>query len=140
MSDGKCSKCGRELREWPLDRGAKCAPKDWVYCIRQEEKLTDRPRIDRMVTRQPAKQYTGEGIGPGAWVQFSYTRRVWGGTQYEIRRFEGPGQVWAIASGGRNPEFWVADGEHFHRLDARALTLLGQASDEQLTFDDEVAS
>lgn len=29
-----CSKCGRELRPWPLNRGNLCSPARWVYCIR----------------------------------------------------------------------------------------------------------
>lgn len=30
-----CGRCGREAKPWPLDRGRpKCAPKDWVHCIR----------------------------------------------------------------------------------------------------------
>jgi hypothetical protein len=31
-----CPRCGRELRPWALDRGDKCSPKDWAYCIRPE--------------------------------------------------------------------------------------------------------
>lgn len=30
-----CERCGREMRPWPLKRGDRCSPKDWVACIRQ---------------------------------------------------------------------------------------------------------
>jgi hypothetical protein len=29
-----CSRCGREQHPWPVDRGNKCAPKDWAHCIK----------------------------------------------------------------------------------------------------------
>lgn len=32
---GTCDRCGREVRPWPLERGDRCAPKDWTYCIRR---------------------------------------------------------------------------------------------------------
>lgn len=30
-----CDRCGREVRPWPLERGDRCAPQGWVYCIRR---------------------------------------------------------------------------------------------------------
>jgi len=32
-----CPRCKREVRPWSLRRGAKCSPKDWVYCIRNDD-------------------------------------------------------------------------------------------------------
>lgn len=36
--DQVCDRCGRELRDWPIQRGNRCSPKAWVYCIRQDGK------------------------------------------------------------------------------------------------------
>ena len=30
-----CGRCHRELKPWPLERGPRCAPRDWAYCISQ---------------------------------------------------------------------------------------------------------
>jgi hypothetical protein len=32
---GTCDRCAREVRPWPLERGDRCAPKGWAYCIRR---------------------------------------------------------------------------------------------------------
>lgn len=32
---GTCDRCKREVRPWPLERGDRCAPKGWAYCIRR---------------------------------------------------------------------------------------------------------
>lgn len=34
-----CTRCGRVLAHWPLERGDRCAPRDWVYCIRPDVRL-----------------------------------------------------------------------------------------------------
>lgn len=31
-----CPKCNREVNPWPLERGSRCSPEDWVYCIRND--------------------------------------------------------------------------------------------------------
>lgn len=41
-STGICDKCGREVKPWPLERGNRCSPKDWVYCIRNDGKYASR--------------------------------------------------------------------------------------------------
>lgn len=33
----RCTKCGRECRPWPLERGRRCSPKTWAMCIRSAE-------------------------------------------------------------------------------------------------------
>jgi hypothetical protein len=30
-----CTRCKRELRPWPLERGDRCSPKRWAHCIRR---------------------------------------------------------------------------------------------------------
>jgi len=37
-----CPRCKREVQEWPLKRGDRCAPADWVYCIRPREAVVER--------------------------------------------------------------------------------------------------
>lgn len=29
----RCRRCHRECNPWPLQRSARCAPRDWVMCI-----------------------------------------------------------------------------------------------------------
>lgn len=31
-----CAKCKRAVHPWPLQRGDRCSPKSWVYCIRND--------------------------------------------------------------------------------------------------------
>ena len=31
-----CPRCKREIHPWPLVRGGRCSPRDWVYCIRND--------------------------------------------------------------------------------------------------------
>jgi len=37
-----CPRCKREVHSWPLDRGDRCAPKDWVHCIRPTSAVVER--------------------------------------------------------------------------------------------------
>jgi hypothetical protein len=32
-----CPRCGREAKGWPLKRGDRCSPSDWVSCIRDPD-------------------------------------------------------------------------------------------------------
>lgn len=29
-----CSRCGREAKPWPIERGDRCAPGRWAHCVR----------------------------------------------------------------------------------------------------------
>jgi len=31
-----CDRCGREINPWPLPRGARCSPREWAMCIRND--------------------------------------------------------------------------------------------------------
>jgi hypothetical protein len=31
-----CERCGREVHPWPLERGARCSPRTWAMCIRND--------------------------------------------------------------------------------------------------------
>lgn len=30
----QCRRCHREAHGWPLNRGDRCSPRNWVHCIR----------------------------------------------------------------------------------------------------------
>lgn len=41
-----CPRCDREAVGWPLERGDRCSPRDWVYCIRQPELILAAKRTE----------------------------------------------------------------------------------------------
>ena len=36
-----CRRCGREAHGWPLERGDRCSPQGWAYCIRDPQVVRD---------------------------------------------------------------------------------------------------
>jgi hypothetical protein len=54
-----CPVCKRPKGEpWPLDRGPRCSPKDWVLCIRpwEPEKATSLKKYRKIAARIDAGQ------------------------------------------------------------------------------------
>lgn len=52
-----CERCGRVLRPWPLKRADLCSPKEWVYCIRQLDRVSE-PRTQ--LVEEPRTHQTAE--------------------------------------------------------------------------------
>ena len=40
----RCTRCRREVDPWPLQRGARCSPKDWRFCIRNDGDYATAPK------------------------------------------------------------------------------------------------